>query len=403
MNTYIMFYKNVDIGGCELLIGKIGRQLIKEQNEVWLCCSEISEEMKLRYLQDGIQIHFINNWGNTKEIKTWLLSFHKMLFEFTFIWDDYIRMYSLRGITAKTVFYAVHYKALAIGRNCRIGIINFMLKKILLPEIRRYAQERKIVCMDEQTVHYTKDYYNKCIRGDNISFEIIRIPVDGIHIKECSLNKSTKSKGFGILAIARADFPFKGYLLGLIDYMNGSDVKPDINLTIISYGKDLALLHKKMNAASPDVKKRIELIGKVDYEELENYFLKSKLYIGMGTTLLDASLRNVIAVPVASYTNDLKADSFFYEDITRLTADGLKVNKIVHLINTVYDMSEKEYAELADLSKKMVENTYGTPIIVKQFMELFQEIEPNNCKGHSLMVTYGSIFKCMIKQWRMNR
>lgn len=86
-----------------------------------------------------------------------------------------------------------------------------------------------------------------------------------------------------ILTVARlVDFKI-GYILQLINYAN---VNSDVNLVIVGSGprkedmSKLLALNKFSN---------IKLVPSVEYSELENFYRDCSVYVGMGTTLLEAA------------------------------------------------------------------------------------------------------------------
>ena len=77
------------------------------------------------------------------------------------------------------------------------------------------------------------------------------------------------------MTIARAEFPFKGYILGLLDWFASSD--SNIRLTIVSYGPDEKKIADRIDSFDEIVKKRITLVGKTDYGQLEKYYKTADL------------------------------------------------------------------------------------------------------------------------------
>lgn len=182
-----------------------------------------------------------------------------------------------------------------------------------------------------------------------------------------------------MLAIARADFPFKGYLLGLIDEFSKGNIPEKWHLTIITYGPihHMELLHSKYLQSSEAVKSRIQILGKMKYEDLEYYFNQAHIFVGMGTTLLDASKHGVISIPVEPFNNSVKCKGFFYdnpevvgEDINDEEAVEFKI-----LLKRFDSLSEKQLAEIISKTSQIVPRYYSIPKTWEKIRRKFEILQ----------------------------
>ena len=228
MDNYLFFFRHVTIGGAELLIEKIARQLLKNGNNACVVCEEIIDNTKNRYNSIKLNIILIKDWENYTEVKKYIKSYDTICV--TFEWDIFLDIYRICSSNIKrTVFYAICDNILGLKyRN--ISIIRKLERKIMSNALLTMLENQNVIFMDEQTVRFTKKYYSD-IQYKNQKFEIIRIPVDSFSPKRIKKKKNI----FRILSVARADFPFKGYLIGLIKFMEQID--DDVYLDIVSYGK----------------------------------------------------------------------------------------------------------------------------------------------------------------------
>ncbi len=377
MCTYAFYFQNIDVGGCELLIEKLAKAL-STSSKVYICCQFITDDMKNRFYKSNIEIQLFKHWNYGSEFADWAIQIRKNLYEIAFLWDDYIFLYNKRKFKSKTVFYNVHYKTLSMGSEYKVGILQNLVKKTCFELIRQYSAENRILATDEQTVKYSNDYYQELLKSNNLNIPILRIPLDIIEIDDNLLRRKSAMKELNILSIARADFPFKGYILGLIDCVKKMNIGIIASLTIITYGQNVELIYNKVQELNSDIRDKIHLVGKTDYDELQKYMLESNLYIGMGTTLLDASVRGIISIPVKSYTYELISDHFFYDDIFQVTADQCSVNRIEQLMLQVSKMSPNEYYTISKSTIKKIEDTYGSSIIASQLEDIFSQLGFNS-------------------------
>lgn len=376
MIEYIFFYKDILVGGCELLIEKVSKQIIREGFPVKILCRSIDESMFKRFNQSEVEICQLRDWDSNKELLDHISLDYEVRM-ITFFWEDFVRVYRLKKRRMKTILYAVHFQVLAIGSNCRFPLLKKVLKAVGARSIYKLLTSKKILCMDEQTVRYTQNYFKDKLLNDTSIYKIVRVPVNIIDVNKDQMRKRAGTPDFNVLAIARADFPFKGYLLGLIDFIKEIKDKNNLHLDIISYGKDIGKLKNKIKTLDTESKKVITLHGKTDYDGLDRYYDRAKLYVGMGTTILDAAQRGVICVPVVPYTEEVEADKFFHEDYRVLAAEGETSSHIVNLWETAKGLSSEKYLELSEKSRNSVIENYGiekiTPMILCNFNEINED------------------------------
>lgn len=194
------------------------------------------------------------------------------------------------------------------------------------------------------------DYYH--MNHTETVGENIHLGIDIPELDEEAIRKRCGRSIFHILTIARFEFPFKGYLLQLVEQFAELCEKYDnLKLTIIGGGPDEQRLLDRIASLPIEVQKKIELPGYVDYERLKEYFSCTSLYVGQGTTVLDAGKQGLLAVPVSSYTEKSTSYSFLYEYV-EIYAPEPKY-KTSYFIEKTIHMSDGEYFEA---SKKTYEN-----------------------------------------------
>lgn len=365
MDNYLFFFRHVTIGGAELLIEKIARQLLQKGNAVSIICEDVMDNAKDRYNSIKLNIVLAKDWENYTEVKTYIKSYDTICV--TFEWDIFLDIYSIRSSNIKkTVFYAICDNILGLKyRN--ISIIRKLEKKIMGNALLTMLENQNVVFMDEQTVRFTKKYYSD-IQYENQKFEIVRIPVDSFSHKKINKNKQI----FRVLSVARADFPFKGYLIGLIKFMEQID--DDVYLDIVSYGNDFGQLMKAYDEEPQNVKDRILIHGKKDNTELQDLYCNADLYIGMGTTVVEAAMNGTISIPVVPRTMELIGTHFFHENFRDVAIDDTVDNKIMDLYSRVRKMTEEELEQIQTQSYELAFHNYSTEIVAMQFIKFCKNV-----------------------------
>lgn len=377
---YMFVYRNIVVGGCEFLIEKLGREILKDdKNNVIIYFETIDEIMYSRFVRNGFCL---------KQVKD---DFYKFEFKniniITFTLKDYIIFSSNKLNNLKTVLYVVHPYIFNIA-NKRNFILKLFVKMLLKTFVLKSIKNKSIFFMDKETVRSNLEYFfSKNIVTDAM---IVNLPIDLVENKEEILNKRAKTKNYiKILSIARAEFPFKGYLIGLVDFLCKNS-KENIKLTIISYGEGFKILKQKIESLPINVKQKIHLYGKTDYDKLNDFLNDSNLYIGMGTTVLDAANRGIITIPIKAYTYDLIADKFFHEMFIDESHNKTKNRTFQDLFNEFIRIENDDYLTLSYENIKIVNENFSTVVITKKIIENFKNIPFNdkNIKISILLAFY---------------
>lgn len=353
-------YRNIIVGGCELLIERISRQLISYDYEVIIPYQTCDSVMKERFIKINTKLMEVKNWNRPRLNE---IPINMDVRVITFSIGDYSRFCKITTRT-KALIYTVHYMGLSVNNPIKKNIFSW-----IIPKLRK---NNTIVVMDEQTNRYTQNTY----RNIENSFPIIRIPIDDSVFEDSELIERSTQQPFNILSIARAEFPFKGYLIGLVNrFEKWKRENDNLCLTIISYGPNIEQLNERIKELDTEVSSAISLIGKTDKAELLEYYKKAKLYIGMGTTVLEASQRGIPSIAVNAYSYDLVAEKFFCDDNTQVATEIDEANnKIEQMISRITKMEQAEYYQLEIRSYETVKNDYSIKHCTDLLMSQFERI-----------------------------
>ncbi len=374
--TYIFYYRNMDIGGCQLLIQKIAAEMVRHGYQSIVVCQFISEDIlnELKFSSVKIFKSGAEKWYNDSVLKEFLQKYNDTEVRIlSFLWDDFCRLHMLKLEDQKLLFYAIHPNAIVAATYSRNSILKIFRKLFLSSTLRKLFQNHSIVAMDKETIWSTAKYYNI----KKLKLDIVHIPVD---ISEDDFNEKISTEKFKsdervILAIARADFPFKGYLLGLIDLFKNERLLPNFKLIIVSYGNNYGILEEKYRNCSQKIQERITLFGRKSYVELKELFEQSHIYVGMGTTLLDASKYGTISIPVVPYSYEVRCHDFFHICNTVTLEDGSEDN-FIRLLKLISFMNEKNVLPLVKSCREIVKREYSSQSCAEGLERAFMEIVP---------------------------
>jgi hypothetical protein len=217
--------------------------------------------------------------------------------------------------------------------------------------------------MDALSVEETEKYYKLNIKSrDSLIFNL---PIKVIELDECIIDDKKRSGEFNILTISRAEFPFKGYILGLIDDFDIiCKSHHHVKLTIITFGRDIEKVYKKLEELPNGVRDRISIVGQTPYENLSEYFNKAHVFLGMGTTLLDAANYGVPSLVVQQYTYRNFSSGLFHTQPKELVGKpSIDISPIVY-IEDIIKMNNIEYKELCIKEHNALLNFYNIDLLL---------------------------------------
>lgn len=225
-----------------------------------------------------------------------------------FLLDSYIAIEDIKRISKlpfKNVLYIIHQDSLKFARSIKIGFLKRFIRKQVVKCINKINFNGALFFIDEISVSDTKDYYSQYdLKLEH--FKIINLPIfcEDKTNKDEIINEGFSSKV--ILTVTRADFPFKAYVMGLIDDFNElCQETKDFSLKIISAGKDKLQIQNKIDKFDAKIKAKINLLDWMPYEGVKEEIRKCFLFVGMGTSVLDsaACYKPVIVSKLDSYLN----------------------------------------------------------------------------------------------------
>lgn len=395
MISFCYFYESMDIGGCQLLIEKLALYTVRSAKPIVLC-KEIDDSIYLEMRNNSIEVVTLNeNWDSDRALRKEIdrISRNSEKVNFTvFTWFDYVRISSLKNRNIAVLWYAIHENALRnVGISNNSRLLSSIRRRIFRNIIRNLIDKQNIVVMDEITLRNANDYYG----FSDLKPKIIRIPID-TEPNDFDLNASLdrlKKKRKNLLGIARSEFPFKGYLIGMIKLIREDALPDDYCLTIVSYGEQYEILRNEFDKCSEEEKKRITIIGKTSYKDLKALFDDAYVYLGMGTTILDASKYGVISIPVIPYEDEVKGDHFFCDDYTSLIAEDGDKDTFIDLLKELDDKTEEQKKAMILKAKEIIDNYYSINKCFDLLEETFAEHLPSCQKSIALDYKFRRLLK----------
>lgn len=356
---FLFFYETIVSGGAETLILRLGRSLRERNIKVRVICRSISEKMKEQYEENGIQIIHTELW-NPECLMRRISSDDKI---FTFSLLEFLMCESYRQEEKKccqVFLYLLNPKVLRLERLEKFQMGRKLTCRFFSGFIYRYIQNGNVLFMDEMCLSWTEKFYHRKV--ENPKEKIYRLPMEDALWKEEIFQKTMerRKEEFQILTIARADFPFKAYIKGLIeDFTLLQKEYPHIRLKVVSYGDGITKVEQWIEKAHSQGAYGIELVGETDYDALEQYYRETNLYVGMGTTLLDGAKCGVISLNTLMHSYAIKTTGFFHEYPFLMGAEKEYCQEALEKIRQAVCYSDEIYERYARDSRKLFQEHYS--------------------------------------------
>lgn len=357
-----------------------GSQTLMLRMAIWLrthnimvcviCDSDANEEIvtELRKIDVKIEVCAPESF----KIIAHILNQYNDLLVINFGFDRYLNIECIKRIY-NIQFYNIIYDIIPTtfwkGSGFKSSFLISHAKHKYSKIIFRMLKNGAIISQEETNNKSVCSYFG--INLSDYNPKMLRIPMVCNPLANCeSIIKDGYSSSI-ILTAARADFPFKGYMIGLIDeFIKLKENVKNAKLKIYSDGGDIEELRKKITSVSTALQKDIELCGWISYLELYSELKKCKMYIGLGSSLMDAALNYKPSI-VASYntTKCVTAGTFADNPFCIGTKEeDLPVAST--LIENVFNMSFEKYRDLCHKNFNAVYDNYNIDTIMTELINI---------------------------------
>ena len=362
----IVFYDTLGVyGGSTTLLLRMCKWLHdNKMNAAIMCNSADNTEISQRIRDMGIRIDLVDPY-DYRSIAQLLKKYSQQegLKIVTFIWNHYLDLECIKNLyhlDFENLIYCIHPETFFKGKGVRNPKLKAFVKKLYVPIFRKMSVNNAIIMMDTVDIDVTEKYL-----GTSFVTEppIISLPIECKARADCEEIISTGYHSNLIMTASRAEYPFKGYVFGLIsDFCSLKKKYPEIKLLIVSGGGDIEQLRNAIAQVDETVRRDIELCGWLEYDVLLKQIEACKVFVGMGTSVLESALRYKPSVVVKYNTYDNIADSFISQKPDCTTTGEECDSKAITLIEAALNMSELAYRDEAKSSFEAVKSVYDIEV-----------------------------------------
>ena len=358
---YVIAREGVSGGTGTLSLRLLNELHLKGEHCAYFCCINNNPEM-MNQLQRCVD-NLVCNPDRSYKMHFQILADDYDSFVFlTYSLNEYLEIDKIRRECNKikrVIYYVVHgYAFKVIGTENQSTLkkwarhfLNIISRRQLVKEL---IKNKSIVFMDVLSVEET----SRSLKLDIDRSLIYNIPFKMIDYDKNVWGELKHHTPFTIGTMCRFEFPMKGYVIGLINELPELLKKFDIRVFIVGDGEGGDLFRQKISLLPDDAKEKVKYIKNIPYSEIDTFFSECDLYLGMGTTLLDASNHNVLSVPVEGYTYNLNVGALFLENTGWLCSKG-ETRNVADLLKELFGYSREEYNALVQEQYEKVKENYG--------------------------------------------
>lgn len=363
-----IFFVHGISGGTATLSYRLASAYIEKGYLVYYICEERNSEKNIQLFEEsGIDVIVTKRkrWNDIAKEK--VVSAKEVLaFSYSYELFIYAENVKKHNSCTRSFLYVVYERCLFRGGEQENGFTRF-INRLNRRYIYHINRNNHLLFMENRIIDVTEKFLN-------IDLSVSRNNIFPLPYQFMEENPIYDNRKKTIVTMSRLDFPFKGYLMGLIDdFTKMSEDIDDLELWIIGTGNSAEQLKDKLNKLDKDIKNKILLLGELPYDNAKEIIAKAFVFVGLGTGLLDAVSKKVPAIGTKVYEYKCLGNGFLYEHVSELgfLSGDSNVHDIIYELETVFNMSQKDYIDLCEKEYCAAISYYG----MDQFINKIEQIE----------------------------
>lgn len=298
-----------------------------------------------------------------------------------FLFNNYVNVEIVKAktnISISNILYCIHPRTFFKASRIPYVIPRYFIQSYYKNLINRVIIDGQVIFMDQDCIDETKNFYKDSLSA---TATIQALPMICKDLDEDTINSKIycSYQKRNIITACRAEFPFKGYVFGLIEIYEILYKKyKNLTLSIVCDGakENVDKVRSKVFSLDTETRNTIKLYSWMNYQDLKELIKKSYLFVGMGTGVLDSALLYVPSIAVKYDTYDCLSDCAFYENPTSLTSNTECKSNAIKVIDKILALDKDEYSNISRLSFKRAKENYD----ISTFVKLLKSKKNYNCE-----------------------
>jgi glycosyltransferase involved in cell wall biosynthesis len=371
---FLFVYVSLETGGIETLILRISEWLIQNDHSVEILLLQKSGEL-IPKLNKSIKVSFLGDFWELKFISQYW--FKAMSCDFDLIYS----------FSPKTTWISLLIKnKLKLGTQVLNGVYhpqdykvfaNWYERKIFnkyLPDRNKIFMTQGVKLEHEQM--FKRKFEDATIWPLPIDLKkhqgLTRIPDKK---KIVSIGRLTDFKTYNVLALQ--------VIKTLLNEGN------DVSYHIYGDGDQRELIQAEIDKL--DLSRNVFLHGTLDYDKIFNVFSSAYLFIGMGTSAIEAAASKVPAIVAIAYSKEPVTHGLIHE-LPNLNCGELihdfPLKQIEYEIKKVLTLSHEEYTKLCNESSITIYQQYDIEILMLDLFKKLESLKNNKTKDPEISPPY---------------
>lgn len=386
MDKICVFFVYGISGGTATLSYRLSREYQKRGFRIFYVCEEINDEDNYHlFKEQGIEIIVCKHSYWYRNIKDFIIEADKVVawvysFEIYFAAEKVKR--ARKNLETNIFLYVVHERCLIRGNGSGKGVYDQIcswINSLNALYIKTIDQNNELLFMEQRIIDLSEDYLK--MRFQDTEDKVLPLP----YLFTEQPFEVPKRKKI-ISTMTRIDFPFKKYVMGLIDIFCKYYKDYGLELWIIGTGKSEDELKEKIAQLDDEVKNKIKLFGNVEYIKVKEILRDTYVFVGMGTGLLDAASVMLPSIGVQAYKYECLGDGFLNENPSVLgyLSEQNGLHSIEKELLEILQLSKEEYSELCKKEYMAAKDYYS----IENFIIKLYRLKKGNYR-HSMLERIG--------------
>jgi len=332
----LVFTQMQSLGGVQTLIVRIANWLVEHGYTVNLLLFKGGEALDL--LDKSIEVMILGEEYDDYFFPTKMkvLSKNEFFSNISFIYSFGAKVLFLSALLIKyldkkpKIACGIYYPMIFTSPNI------FSFNRVFGLLFNKYLSHSNKFFMSKEILNLNQKYFN----SDFSSSKVFPLPINNISDKD--FNRLPKK--YKIISVGRL-VSFKTYNNYMIDVIEDL-INSGYNVTYDIYGDGPLMNELVEKIKNKSLQKHITLHGKVSYDKLKDIFSDAYIFVGMGTSVLEASFCSVPSVVAQEKINNPLSQGYIYnmpEYNCGEYIQGMKKIKVYDLILDLINKNDKDY------------------------------------------------------------
>lgn len=355
---FLFTYISMHTGGIETLIFRMSEWLLKNNHSVEILFLSKSGKL-LDILNEKIVCHELGMLPEVNFSIDCLSGYYKKDWDVVFCFSPKLLWLSVlivqqnkNAVLLNGVYHLYDYQNMSdtMGRNLFKNYISSESKLFMNPLVQK----------SHENIFGTKFQNSK----------IWPLPIDAITYKNINRNPLK----YKVVSIGRLTGfkTYNQYMINVVKTLRDEGY----NIEYYVYGEGEQFDEIQNLIKFNNLEESVFMKGTIDYNQISEVLADAFVFIGMGTSVIEAGLNKVPSIVAIAYSTDSVSHGFIHElpmYNCGEVVEGLKIEKVENLIKRLIELNDSQYQELCDKTYDFLSQKYDLNILMNDLINYIGE------------------------------